>query len=154
MSAATVTLPHSDYQRLQDDIRALKAEVEAKRVEIEDLKLGPTDSHARQLLDALNSSLDVTRFAIGNLPPMAVRGWPHKSLRSLAALLPSLPGVDEGIREVSTDWRLVADDCQKWEDARAEGKEHELLAHDNALKGASLDAFGPMLSGQAATPDD
>ena len=144
----SVTLPFSDYKTLLDQVESLKKELGDARQETEQARLNAGEADNRNLSEALNSCIEIARFSMGHLHPMTVRGFPHQHLRTVARLLPDLPGIDPAVKEVHVDWRLSADDYKTWEDARENGTEQELLHHDNAIKGAKLDAFGPAITGQ------
>jgi hypothetical protein len=107
--------------------------------------LGDDGADARRLAEALQHALKVVCFAVANLHPLTVRGWPYEALRALGQLAPHLPGVDESFRQVAFgDWTILTREMEKWEKARAEGREQELLAEENSARapGADHPAFG------------
>lgn len=137
---ATVTIGIEDYQKLKSRGDALEREVGDLRAALDEARLGGNDSDARRLGEALNLALPVVQFAIANLHPLTVRGWPYKELRALSKVLPDCPGVDRSIRDCCRgDWKILTDEMEKWETARAEGREKELLAEENAARAPNPD---------------
>lgn len=116
-----------NYDALRTSLAAVPEDVR-KNIPLDALGDGPN------LVAALAESLTIVRFAIGNLDPMTVRGWPHRSLLALAELLPKVPGVSDEDRELWMDWRIFARRAGEWEDARARGLEQEKLAEENSAK--------------------
>lgn len=130
---AQVTIAYSDLETLKRRAESAEAEVARLKAEVDQARLGDDGADARRLAHAFDLALEVVQFAITNLHPMTVRGWPYEALRALGELSPDLPGVNASFREVARgDWRLLTKEMEKWEKARAEGREQELLAEENA----------------------
>lgn len=143
---ATITISIEDYQKLKNRAAELELELGKTRAELDQARLGPTDSDTRKLSEAFNHALEIVRFAVGNLHPLTVRGWPYLHLRALGEVSPDLPGVDPSFRDVARgDWRILTKEMEKWEKARAEGREKELLAEENAARAPGPDH--PFLKG-------
>lgn len=136
LDTAQVTVSLSDLQTMQNRIAELELEVADARKRVDEARLGDEGSDVQRLVAAFNHALPILQFAIANLHPLTVRGWPADDLLKLAALLPDLPGIDESIRETATDLKMHARDCASWEKSRAEGTEQQRLADENAAKGA------------------
>jgi hypothetical protein len=96
------------------------------------------------LVQALTCALEVVRFAIGNLDPLTVRGWPCAHLLALAELLPKVPGVPPHVVELWCDWRIFARRAAEWEDARAKGIEKDKLHEETLAKHPAADHLGGM----------
>jgi hypothetical protein len=143
---ASVTIDFADLEGIKKRAETAEAEVARLKGEVDQARLGDGGSDARRLATAFDLALEVVQFAIANLHPMAVRGWPYEALRALGELAPHLPGVNTSFREVATgDWRLLTKEMEKWEKARAEGREQELLAEENAARRPGPDH--PIFSG-------
>jgi hypothetical protein len=137
---AKITIGIDDYNGLRSKIEALSLELGQTKVSLDQARLGDGAADARRLAEALGHALKVIQFAIANLHPLTVRGWPYEDLRALGNLAPDLPGVDESFRQVAkTDWGLLTKEMEKWERARAEGREQELLAEENASRAPGAD---------------
>lgn len=146
---AQVTIALSDLEGIKKRAEAAEAEVARLKTAVDQARLGDDGADARRLARAFDLALEVVQFAITNLHPMTVRGWPYKALRELGELAPDLPGVNASFREVARgDWRLLTKEMEKWETARAEGREQELLAEENAARAPGPDH--PIFSGGAA----
>jgi hypothetical protein len=137
---ATITIGIEDYQKMKNRIDTLECKLGAEKVAHEESRLGEPGSETRALSIALNDAIDIVRFAVANLHPMTVRGWPYKTLQALSEILPTLPGIDQSVKECCRgDWYLLITEMKKWEDARAEGREQELLAEENAARAPGPD---------------
>lgn len=132
---AKVEISLNDFQALQNKITSLEAELTDANKAIDDAKLGEHGSEARAYRDAFLAALKIAQFGIGNLDPLTVRGWPYDALYELADHMRARPGLDGFQREIVGDLRIFADNCKRWEDARAKGIEKELLADENAAHG-------------------
>jgi hypothetical protein len=137
---ASITIGIDDYNVLKSRITALEGELGQAHTALEEARLGSPDSDIRQLAAAFGYALEVVQFAVANLHPLTVRGWPYLALRALARLSPDLPGVDTSFRQVARgDWEILTREMEKWEKARAEGREQELLAEENAARAPGAD---------------
>lgn len=125
---ATLTIPYNDLKALEQRAEQLAIRVAELTVAIEDAKLGGGESAARQLLAALKHALPIVSFAIATMPPLAFRGWPYEHLRQLVKLFASIPGMPVEYTEVVGDFGIFANECERWEKARAAGVEQELFA--------------------------
>lgn len=90
---AQITLSLEEYE----EIKRAKALAEQEFADISkamiDLRMnsdgGVMALHG--LCSLTRKALSVACFAVANLPPETTRGWPTKTLRELAALIPILP---------------------------------------------------------------
>ncbi len=134
MSHAEIRMPVLEWQQLQDAKQKLEGDLAAAMKLLDDARLDKGTGDARNLAEAVNVLLPVVQFAIAHLEPRMFRGWPHEELRAFAELLPDLPGLPTDLRQTANDWKLFCDEAKRWEDARAEGKQHEMLAEENATR--------------------
>lgn len=124
--------------RDRNELRVTELEAEIDR-----LKLEGVGDAAAELSMAFNHAYEIVRFAVANLDPLAVRGWPHKDLLELGKLIPELAGVSPDIRECAPDLRDFARRAAEWEGARDAGVEQEKHAAENAVKSVNIaDLFG------------
>jgi hypothetical protein len=145
VSQAEIRMPVSEWQDLHDAKQKLEGELASTLHFLDDARLDKGTGDARALADAIITLLPVIRFAIAHLEPRMFRGWPHAELRAFVELLPDLPGLPMDLRETANDWKLFCEEAKRWEDARAEGKQFEILAEENAVRGMSIpDAHGKM----------
>jgi hypothetical protein len=135
MSHAEIKMPLSEYDAMRRKVEKLESELRDAHSQYAEARLGDADSEVRRYRDAFEAAMRVARFGIGNLNPLTVRGWPYQALFTLAEHLDKLPGLSAFEREGAGEIRLFANECKRWEDARAQGREQELLAGENAARG-------------------
>lgn len=131
---AVVTLKYSELNKLQSDLRDANARILEMEKEVEEAKLGDHGGVARQYQEAFSDAMQVVRFAVGNLEPLTVRGWPYKNLFEIVGHLRALPGLDFDSEETSGDLKLFAEECKRWEIARDEGREQEMFQAETAAR--------------------
>lgn len=140
---AQVTITVDDYNTMRDRIATLEAEREKLIKDAEDARLGPTDDIARKMHQLFGQAFLIVKFAVANLPVLAVRGWPYAALREIAKALPTLPMIDEMDREISMDLQLFAREAETWEGHRALGVERQVLQQENLARQARLSPTNP-----------
>lgn len=88
-NSATVTLPLASYKQIDKMMSQLQEQVTAfeveKRAAREGAPLIPTDNPDAG--EALRVAIEIVKYAVGNMPPEAHKGWPTKDLRTLGELL-------------------------------------------------------------------
>lgn len=142
MSEVQCTISVDEYNKLRNRIAELEAnELELKR-QVEDARLGEHDSEARMMHQLFGQAFTIVKFAVANLPVLAVRGWPYAELREIAKALPTIPMMNDYDREISTDLRLFADEAAQWEGFRAQGIEQQMLRQDNLSRQARVASGG------------
>lgn len=98
-----VTLDWTEYEGLKHRIKMLEENAAAAPP-------APVDETAQA--NALLAALEVVKFAIGNLPPESVAGWPHTHLTNLAAALTEMgtyaPELATTIRQFARECRELA----------------------------------------------
>lgn len=131
---AKVTLNLSDVNKLQGDLREANARALDLEKQIDEASLGDHEGPTRQYQRAFLDAMQVVRFAIGSLDPLTVRGWPYKELFSIVDHLRSLPGIDGDQAETAGDLKLFAQNCERWEKARDDGREQAMLTEENSAR--------------------
>jgi hypothetical protein len=118
----TITLTGDEYQELlnntktaNNDAAALRAEL--VKVRTEALEQGVVSG--KLLCELVRHSLTVTRFAVANLPPETIRGWPTEALRKVVMGIPALPDYSIDDRDLAGELRAFADECDRWALERA-----------------------------------
>lgn len=132
---ATVSVKLEDIQNLQDSVKALTAEVGSLQEQLTNAKLDAGGDATRQFHAAFLDAMEIVRFAIGNLDPLTVRGWPYQRLAMIAAALKILPGIGGDQVDTANDLGHFARKCEEWEKARAQGVEQAKLHGENAARG-------------------
>lgn len=129
-SETTIHMPYAQFQKMERELESMRRQLADAQQAALPAQVGNAGMAWRDAF--LLHAMPIVQYAIATFEPMAHRGFPHEALSHLAVDLSSLPGVPSELSEISTDLRMVARDAKKWEDARAEGREQELLREMNA----------------------
>lgn len=101
----TMTIPYQTFE-------TMKKQIDSLMVENQSLKKRPlsgkASSDVNDLRAALEAALPIVQFAVSNLNPESVLGWPHKQLASLGALLRSTTD-DPHLLEMATTFYYQAE---------------------------------------------
>jgi hypothetical protein len=90
---AMIQLPYDNFRALENDLARLRRENAALRRESSGHRVAPDEAISSA---AFAAALEIVRFAVANLEPRTVRGWPHHELAVVAELLPkALPAIEE-----------------------------------------------------------
>lgn len=144
LSTATVNIALSEITALQDQCRAAELALAKAEAEVERLRILKGED-ATTLVAALTAAIPIVQFAVASHHPLTVRGWPYQALHDFGAALEGAVGIDPGIREVAkNDFKLFAQQCERWERARAEGREQADLDEEN--EGRGITGEHPILS--------
>ena len=92
MSNAVINLPLGEWQEAQNKLQKAEQDAEELRRNIRTLEREDPSGRVTRLFQTLDDALTVARYAVGNLDPSTVRGWPFEALRALGERLQSLPG--------------------------------------------------------------
>ena len=132
-----VTIPMSQFDRMRDQIRGLNEELRVTKAQLEDAKLADPNGTIKAYQAAFAAAVKVTQFAVANLEPATVSGWPHAALVSIANAIETLPGIDMHVKEVSPDMRMFAETARSYEDWRKERDANKVVMPATAAD------FGP-----------
>lgn len=105
---ATVTMSLHDFRQVERQLDELRTKLQAADAQAAPR---PTDQHAADALRALRGALDVVSFAVANLPPEAVVGWPFESLEVIAEQLDILYPTDPDTQTLAITLRQFAGEC-------------------------------------------
>ena len=133
----TVTVKLVDYDRLREELREAQNDVHKLRVEVNAAKLGDLSGTTKMLHDAFHETIKVVQFAVGNLDPQTIAGWPHKALVAIAAAIETIPGIDQHVAEMPGELRSFARSAAGHEERRRRHREA------NPSVPASAEDFGP-----------
>jgi hypothetical protein len=124
-----------------EELRQARETAERRCADLEkklaETQLSDSQSRLRTLFEAFRYAMPVVQFAVANLFPLTVRGWPWHDLRRLARMLPGIPGASNFPAELAVTLDSFSHVAEKWEVARAEGREKELLAEENSARAAA-----------------
>lgn len=116
---AKIEMPLEEYQALANARDAAQREVEHLRAALIDAKLSAvvegSDTNLRKIVTLTRALLDVTRFAVGQLPPETNKGWPIKSLKTAGELLQVLPDHTTDDVSIASEFRAFAKEAERIE---------------------------------------
>lgn len=144
MEDPTVQVKFSEYQKLREDLKQQQARIYELEKEVADTKLADTSGTTKLLHDAFHNALKIVQFAVGNLAPETVVGWPHADLIAVAAAIEKIPGMDTHIKEVPIAWREFAQLAVGFEEQRKQRKATQVVTMATAAD------FGPQTAEAAA----
>lgn len=119
--SAQITLSLEDWNNELGKRRAVEEELarvredlnSARRLNLESIKV-----EAQRLDTVVRRSLDLTRFAVANLPPEVTVNWPVKALTEVIDNLSALPSFGLDDADLLVELRAVVRDIQQHEGRR------------------------------------
>jgi len=111
-ASATLTIPMKDYNAMQSDIATARQEASALREELIAAKLVDPSDRVKSLTAFARDCLTITRFAVGNLPPEMIRGWPYAALKRVADDIAQLPDCSFDDHDLANELRAFAKECE------------------------------------------
>jgi hypothetical protein len=112
MSHATLSISLDDYNALLAARTAAEQMLAEAHRDLAAAKLVDPSGCLPALVAFSRDCLTLARFAIANLPPEMIRGWPYEELRRIAAGLPTLPDATADDRDMALDLLNFAKDCE------------------------------------------
>ncbi len=128
---ATVTVKYEVLRDMEQQIARYESDAKLVDARLQEATL-KGEHAAEQYRTAFLAAFTIVQYSLGHLDAMTFRGFPYEKLTELSALMQSTPFLPEEIAELSSDFRILAKEYKKWEDARAKGIEQQLLAEENA----------------------
>ena len=107
-TAGTVTLSIEAHDELRGKISTAYAEMADLRKQLAEAERSGDDERLEAVIEALEQAIPVIQFAVANLHPDTVKGWPHRELRAFANSLELLPGATPAHKELAQDLRVFA----------------------------------------------
>jgi hypothetical protein len=146
---AQVTLSLDDLDSLRQEVFAARVRTEKLMREVETAKAGDPNGLIPDLCQTIRAAIKVVQFAVGNLDPSTVCGWPHQDLVQFLDGIVKMPVPDEdssiriGMQEMARDMQHFARTAAQYEEYR---KQRVAIAVP-----ASASDFGPKtIESQAA----
>lgn len=143
MDEPTVNVKYSDYNKLREDLRTTQNENYELKTKLAAAALGD-DVVAKQLHEAFHETIKVMQFAVANLDPATVSGWPHESLVKIADAIEKIPGIDQHVAELPPELRAFASIAAGLEAFRKERDKNKVVTM------ATAEDFGPKTPEAAA----
>ncbi|GAF90560.1 unnamed protein product [marine sediment metagenome] len=115
---AEITMSMIEYQELQS--RANDAQKRCTELEkrIHEVEMTDPEDRIPDLVACIKAALPIVEFAVGNLAPETVRGWPYDELLAFAGKLETMPGVDTRLKEYALGFRSFIREAQEVETTR------------------------------------
>jgi hypothetical protein len=133
----TVSVKYSQYTKLREDQRAQQQRIYDLEKQLAEAQLGNDGSGAAKLLhEAFHEAIKVVQFAVGNLAPETVAGWPHEALVKIADAIEKIPGIDRHVGELPPELRYFAKLAAGYEEHRKQRAQRAAIA-------ATAEDFGP-----------
>lgn len=114
-ASATLNLSMSDYTMLLNRVKEAEQEAAEARVALQAQRLEDPTGRVPALTSFARECLTIARFAVANLPPETIRGWPVEALRRMTLGLKDLPDYDVNDRDMAIDLLNFADECAQHE---------------------------------------
>lgn len=143
MDEPTVNVKYSDYNKLREDLRATQNKNYELEQKLAAAALGD-DAVAKLLHEAFHDTIKVVQFAVANLDPATVSGWPHEALAKIADAIEKIPGVDPHVAELPPELRAFAGIAAGLEAFRKERDKNKVVVPATAAD------FGPKTPEAAA----
>lgn len=116
MPQLTLSLDEWNEQlRLRQEAEARVTKLEAELVEA---KRADPAGRIWELERLAANAMPVLRFAVANLPPEAVRGWPWRALAAFASYMSWLPAFSDDDRDLANEWIAFAGEAERLEAMR------------------------------------
>jgi hypothetical protein len=121
---AKIEMSLDEYKAVENERDTALKEVARLRAELIDAKLNVvvegSDTNVRKLVTLTRALLDVTRFAVGQLPPETHKGWPFAALKTASDLLPVLPDHTVDDISIANEFRSFVKEGERVERVREE----------------------------------
>jgi hypothetical protein len=115
MSAASMTMPFSEYQELLAARTRAEQEAAEVRAELAAAKLVDPTGVVTGLNAFARNCLTIAQYAVANLPPELNKGWPYEALLKICEHINILPDYDVNDRDMALDVINFARDCEAHE---------------------------------------
>lgn len=136
-SGPTVSVAFNTYAKLQDDLKAFQNRIYELEKAVTEAQLTDKAGIVQQLHKAFHEAIKVVQFAVGNLDPQTVAGWPHAALAKIADAIEQLPGIDRHVSEMPEELRAFARLAASYEEFRKARDANRVVV------AASASDFGP-----------
>jgi hypothetical protein len=117
---AEITMSLQEYEEIKTQRDEARQEMAELRKKLHDAEMRDPSERVPGLVRAVEAALPVVKFAVGNLAPETVRGWPYDDLAAFAEELDKLPGADTRMQEYALEFRNFVREAQSIEADRRE----------------------------------
>ena len=114
----TLTITLEDLDAMRSRIAAADEHIHRLEAELVAASTRDASGLVPQLLDVIATVIPIVQFAVGNLDPATVRGWPHQLLDSFGEKLLTMPGTTDALKEFALELRVFARQAVEYERMR------------------------------------
>ena len=132
-----VSISMSAYDKLRTETRDQQAEIYRLQEALKVAQLADNSGTTKLLHDTFHTMMQIVQFAVGNLDPSTIAGWPHQALTDLSDAIDKLPGIERHITEMPQQLRDFAALAKGFEAMRKERDANKVV-----LMATAAD-FGP-----------
>jgi 4-hydroxy-3-methylbut-2-en-1-yl diphosphate synthase IspG/GcpE len=104
----TVTMDLASWDAVQHAKREAEQIAADLRKELATAKMSDADGRVQALTEMVRASLEIVRFAVGNIHAGSGLHWPAEALDKIATLMPSLPDYQVDDNELSIEFKSFA----------------------------------------------
>jgi hypothetical protein len=115
MAEPTVSISISEYDLLRRAHQNAEERANDLANQLDAQKLIDPSGTINQFRTAFLAAVKVMQFAVGNLDPATVSGWPYEALSQVTDGIETLPGIDVYSRELPLAWRVFIESVSKFE---------------------------------------
>jgi hypothetical protein len=112
MSNATLQMSLDEYNAILGSRTQAEQERDQAFKELAAAKLVDPSGYVPKISEFARDCLTIARFAIANLPPEMIRGWPYQTLRKICETINVLPDYTADDRDMALDLLDFAQDCE------------------------------------------
>jgi hypothetical protein len=115
---AEIKMSLEEYQELtgqRDEAERARGEMAKK---LADAEMADPTGRVPELVECIRAGLAVVKFAVGNLAPETVRGWPYADLKRFAEGVAKLPGADAFTEGAAHEFQSFINGAREIEELR------------------------------------
>lgn len=112
--STTVTIPLEEFDALRKRANEREDEIEKLKKEIVNARLDGLGSQVRSALQSVRPGSRIVGFAMANLSPREIKGWPTEDLVLFSRGLDSLPDATPQEVEFAHEMRAFAGEADRW----------------------------------------
>lgn len=114
-----IELSLEEYDALRAKLRTMQKQVNDAEAARDAALTQDPSGLVPSLVNGMLDAFEIIRFAVGNLDPRTVRGWPYKNLDRFANRLKDLPGAPRIPKETALEFVAFAYEARLLEEDRA-----------------------------------
>lgn len=115
MQSATLNMTLADYEALKNARTKAENDLADLQRQLEEARMADPTGKLVDLNKFARDCLTIARFAVANLPPETIRGWPYEALREVSKNIHALPDFSTNDRDMALDLLAFAKDAEDLE---------------------------------------